>query len=195
VTPRSVLARLQDRDARMRAAIAFMVAVATGIAAFVLSPMLFLALLAAGTAVFAWLLLPEAVIALLLLARSSVDAVMELFTLFAGSPLSMNLSGAANSLAVGLGAVALIRRLLDRQSLFVSAPGTAFAFFMLVSLLSIPNSVDPVSGVKEWARLSSGLAIYVMVTSVVRDERRARRFILICLCRRWFRSHWPGCSA
>jgi len=40
---------------------------------------------------------------------------MEVFTLFSGSALSMNLAGAVNSLAVGLGVLALLRRLVRRQ--------------------------------------------------------------------------------
>jgi putative inorganic carbon (HCO3(-)) transporter len=149
---------------------------AVGIAAFLLPVALFAALLAAGAAALAWLLLPEAVILVLLLTRSSVDGFMELFTLFSGSSLSMNLSGAVNSLAVGLGLLALARRWVRRQPLLVAAPGWAYALFLLASLISIPGSVDPASGVKEWARLASGLAIYLMVADVVRDERHARRF-------------------
>ncbi|MFL7811056.1 MAG: hypothetical protein AB8I80_20625, partial [Anaerolineae bacterium] len=160
-------------------AVALLASVLVGAAAVILPPMLFIAILGAGAAVLVWLLVPQAVIAGLLLVRSSIDGVMEIFTLFAGSALSMNLSGAVNSLAVGLGVVTLVRRLFNRQALLVAAPGVAYGILMLVSLLSIPGSVDPAAGVKEWARLSSGLAIYVMVTSVVHDERGARRFVKI----------------
>jgi len=150
-----------------------------GVAAFLLPPMLFVALLAGGGVVLAWLLLPEPVIMTLLLLRSSVDGLMDLFTLFAGSPLSMNLAGAVNSLAVGLGLLALVRRLVRRQPLLVAGPGWTCSLFLLVGLLSIPNSVDLAGSVKEWARLASGLAIYLLVAGVVHDERDARRFLVI----------------
>ena len=152
-----------------------------GAAAFLLSPWLYLALLAGGVAVLAWWLAPEAVILGLLLVRSSIDGFMEVFTLFSGSALSMNLAGAVNSLAVGLGVLTLVRRLVRREPLLVSAPGRAYGVFLLVALLSIPGAVDPALGIKEWARLGSGLAIYVMVADVVRDERRARRFVTVLM--------------
>jgi putative inorganic carbon (HCO3(-)) transporter len=152
-----------------------------GLAAFLLPPTLFAALLAAGAVALAWLVVPEAVILILVVARSSVDGVMELFTLFAGSPLSMNLSGAINSMAVGLGLLALARRLVRRQPFLVSAPGWTYALFLLACLISIPGSVDPAGGIKEWARLGSGLAIYLMVAEVVHDERHARRFVIAIL--------------
>jgi len=72
-----------------------------GVAAVLLPSFAFAALLAAGAVVILWLLLPEALILALLVSRSSVDGFMDLFTLFSGSALSMNLSGAVNSLAVG----------------------------------------------------------------------------------------------
>ncbi len=152
-----------------------------GVAAFLLSPALFVALLAVGGAVLVWLVLPEVVIVALLLLRSSVDGFMELFTLFAGSPLSMNLAGAVNSLAVGLGLLTLVRRLIRRQPLLVAGPGRAYALFLLVCLASIPGAVDPAISVKEWARLASALAIYLMVADVVHDERGARRFLTVLL--------------
>jgi O-antigen ligase len=138
-------------------------------------------MLAAGMVVLAWLLVPEVVIVVLLLARSSVDGFMELFTLFAGSPLSMNLSGSINSLAVGLGALALVRRMVRREPLLVAAPGWTYALFLLICLVSIPGSVDPAFSIKEWARLASGLAIYLMVADVVHDERSARRFLVVIM--------------
>jgi O-antigen ligase len=152
-----------------------------GVTAFLLPPFVFAALLAASAIALTWLVLPEAVIAGLLLARSSVDGLMELFTLFAGSPLSMNLAGAVNSLAVGLGFLVLVQRLLRRQPLLVAGPGWAYGLFLLVSLISIPGSVDPAGGLKEWARLASGLAIFLMVAGTVKGERHARRFVTILL--------------
>lgn len=170
---------------------------AVGVASFLLPPSYVLAILATGAAALFWLVAPEAVILVLLLARSSIDGFMELFTLFPGSPLSMNLSGAVNSLAVGLGVLTLGRRLIRRSSacpgppvqadrhrrepLLVSAPGRAYALFLLVCLLSVPVSVDAPASVKEWARLASGLAIYLMVADVVQDERGARRFVAAIL--------------
>jgi len=146
-----------------------------GVAALLLPSFAFAALLAAGAVVILWLLLPEALILTLLLARSSVDGFMDLFTLFSGSALSMNLSGAVNSLAVGLGILTLLRRLVRRRHLLVAAPGQTYALFLVVGLLSIPGSIDLAGSIKEWARLASGLAIYVMVADVVHDERGARR--------------------
>jgi O-antigen ligase len=138
-------------------------------------------MLGAGLVVLAWITFPEIVIGGLLLVRSSVDGIMELFTLFPGSPLSMNLSGALNSLAVGLGVLAVARRLVRRQPLLVASPGWTYALFLLVCLLSMPGSVDLAGGIKEWARLASGLAIYLMVADAVRDERRAQRMIAVIL--------------
>jgi O-antigen ligase len=155
--------------------------VLVGIAAFLLPQPVFVALLVTGMLVLLWLLVPEAVILTLLLARSSVDGFMELFTLFSGSALSMNLSGAVNSLAVGLGVLTLLRRLVRRQPLLVAAPGRTYALFLIVCLLSFSGSIDLAGGVKEWARLGSGLAIYLMVADVVHDERGARRFIAVLL--------------
>ena len=160
--------------------------VATGAAAVLLPTQLFLALLSGGLAVLAWLVWPEAVILGLLLIRSSIDGLLEVFTLFAGSPLSMTLSGVMNSLAVGLGLLTLARRLLrqsERRSaaLLVAAPGWTFALFLLAGLLSIPGSVDPAGGIKEWARLASGLAIYLMVADAVEGEKDARRFVLVIM--------------
>lgn len=152
-----------------------------GFAAFLLPPTAFLAMLVAGMVVLAWLVQPQLVIAALLLARSSVDGFMELFTLFAGTPLSMNLSGAINSLAVGLGVLALVRRWMRRQPLLVAGPGKAYALFLIVCLLSVPGSLDLFAGVKEWARLASGLAIYLMVAEVVCDERSVRRYTALIL--------------
>jgi putative inorganic carbon (HCO3(-)) transporter len=153
--------------------------VIVGIAAFLLPAPVLVALLAAGIVVFLWLVAPEAVILALLLVRSSVDGFMEVFTLFSGSALSMNLSGVVNSLAVGLGLLTLLRRLVRRRPLLVAAPGRTYALFLVVCLLSIPGSIDLAGSIKEWARLASGLAIYLMVADVVRDERGARRFIAV----------------
>jgi O-antigen ligase len=163
------------------ALIALLLFAGVGLAAFMLPTNLFLAMLAAWIVVLVWLVFPDVVIGGLLLFRSSADAIMELFTLFPGSALSMNLSGATNSLAVGLGVLAVARRVVRRQPLFVASPGWTYALFLLVCLISIPGSVDPALGIKEWARLASGLAIYLMVADVVRDERRARRMIAIIL--------------
>jgi O-antigen ligase len=148
------------------------------------------AALAAAVVVLLWLVVPEAVIITLLLLRSSVDGIMELFTLFAGSPLSMNLSGATNSLAVGLGVLTLVRRLVRRQPLLVSAPGGTYAIYLLICLLSLPGFINaPVAvdgfdlavGIKEWARLASGLAIFLMVSESVKDERSVRRFTVVVM--------------
>jgi putative inorganic carbon (HCO3(-)) transporter len=171
-----LLVGLRRRHAWLCALAAFLVLGGMGFAAFLLPPTLYAALLAAGAVALAWLVLPEGVILALLLARSSVDGFMELFTLFAGSSLSMNLSGAVNSMAVGLGLLALGRRVVRRQSLLVAGPGWTYALFLLASLISIPGSVDMAGGIKEWARLASGLAIYLMVAEIVRDEHHARRF-------------------
>jgi O-antigen ligase len=140
-----------------------------------------LALVGVGAVVLAWLLVPKVVILVLLLLRSSTDGVMELFTLFAGSPLSMNLAGAMNSLAVGLGFLSLLRRLVRRQTVLVAGPGQTYALFLAACLLSLPGAVDLVGGIKEWARLASGLAIYLMVSEVVRDEKEVRQFTLVIL--------------
>ena len=169
------------------AAAALALFVATGAAAVLLPTQVFVALLAGGLAVLAWLLWPEAVILGLLLVRSSIDGLLEVFTLFTGTPLSMTLSGVANSLAVGLGLLTLARRWLrrredgSRRALLVAAPGWSFTLFLLAALLSIPGSVDPAGGVKEWARLASGLAIYLMVADAVEDERDARRFLVVIM--------------
>ena len=180
MTPRDPSPLPQRRGRRGGAILAGLLLFAgVGTAAFLLPSSVFLALLAAGIVAFLWLLVPEAVILTLLLARSSVDGFMEVFTLFSGSALSMNLSGAVNSLAVGLGMLTLLRRLVRRQPLLVAAPGRTYALFLVVCLLSIPGSIDPAGGVKEWARLASGLAIYLMVADVVRDERGVRRFITV----------------
>jgi len=152
-----------------------------GVAAFRLPPSLLLAMVGASVIALVWLIIPEAVAVVLLLGRATVDGFMELFTLFAGSPLSMNLSGAVNSLAVGLGLLAVLRRLVRRQSLLVAGPGKAYTLFLLVCLLSIPGSVDPAGGIKEWARLASGLAVCFLVADVVHDERGARRFTVVIL--------------
>lgn len=152
-----------------------------GAAAMLVPTFLFGALLAAAAVVLLWLLAPEAVVIVLLLGRSSADGYMELFTLLAGTPLSMNLSGALNSVAAGLGLLTVLRRALRHQAPLPSAPGRAFALFLLVSLLSLPGSVDPGTGVKEWARLASGLAVYLMVADAVHDERRAERFVGVLL--------------
>jgi len=149
-----------------------------GIAAVLLPPFVLAALLAAGAVVILWLLFPEAMVLTLLLARSSVDGFMELFTLFSGSALSMNLAGATNSMAVGLGVLTLLRRLARRRPLLVAAPGGAYALFLVVGLLSMGGSIDIAGSVKEWARLASGLAIYLMVADVVHDERSVRRVIV-----------------
>lgn len=161
-----------------------------GLLAFLLPPTMVVAALLAAVVVLLWLVVPEAVIITLLLARSSVDGFMELFTLFSGSPLSMNLSGATNSLAVGLGVLTLARRLLRKQSLLVSAPGGTYLVFLLMCLLSLPGFINAPVGVdgfdlaiavKEWARLASGLAIFLMVSDVVKDERGVRRFTLVVM--------------
>lgn len=157
----------------------FLLFVLAGLAVLLLPSFAVAAVLAAGAAVILWLLLPEAVVITLLLVRSSVDGFMELFTLFSGSALNMNLSGAVNSLAVGLGMLALLRRLLRRRPILVAAPGWTYALFLVVGLLSVAGSVDLAGSIKEWARLASGLAIYVMVADVVHDERGARRFIAV----------------
>ena len=177
VTRRELVQQLRDPANRTWIVVGLAVFGLAGVAAFVLSPWIYLALLGGGAVVLAWLVAPEAVIVGLLLARSSIDGFMEVFTLFAGSALSMNLAGAVNSLAVGLGVLTLVRRLVRRQPLLVSAPGRTFGLFLLVALLSILGAVDPFAGVKEWARLGSGLAIYLMVADGVRDERGARRFV------------------
>jgi O-antigen ligase len=150
-----------------------------GTAAALLPPFVLAALLGTGAIVILWLLFPEAVILTLLLVRSSVDGFMELFTLFSGSSLSMNLAGALNSMAVGLGALTLLRRLVRRRPLLVAAPGQTYALFLVVGLLSMVGSIDLAGSVKEWARLASGLAIYLMVADVVLEEHGARRVMTV----------------
>ncbi|HNS52178.1 MAG TPA: O-antigen ligase family protein [Anaerolineae bacterium] len=157
----------------------FAVCVLIGIAAVLLPPVFSAALLVAGVVVLLWLFVPDAVILALLLVRSSVDGFMELFTLFSGSALSMNLSGALNSAAVGLGILTLLRRLARREPLFVAAPGRVYALFLLVGILSMAGSIDLPGSLKEWARLASGLAVYLMVASVARDERGTRRVVTV----------------
>lgn len=213
------------------AVIACLVFGIVGILAFRLPPTMFVAALAAAAIVLTWLVAPEVVIIALLLARSSVDGFMELFTLFSGSPLAMNLSGATNSLAVGLGVLTLVRRLArrwslrrmpgqahpveipvpaapaqrmhpgvsvaggaakghDASTLLVSAPGRVYLLFLLVCLLSVPGLINAPVGidgfdlavaVKEWARLASGLAIFLMVSDAVKDEQGVRRFTVVIL--------------
>lgn len=170
---------LPTRSLRLWLLAGFALSVLAGIAAFVLPPAFLAALLAAGVVILLWLFFPEGVILTLLLVRSSVDGFMELFTLFSGSALSMNLSGALNSAAVGLGILTLLRRLVRRQPLLVAAPGRAYALFLVVGLLSMAGSIDLPGSLKEWARLASGLAIYLMVATVVRDERGARRVVTV----------------
>jgi O-antigen ligase len=85
-----------------------------------------------------------------------------------------------------LGVLTLSRRLVrkwqgDPEPLLGAAPAWFFALFLFVCLASIPGSLDPVLGVKEWARLASGLAIYLMVADTVHDERGARRFLVVIL--------------
>lgn len=158
--------------------VVFALFVMAGAAAFLLPSTFFAALLVGAAVVLTWLVQPKLVILTLLLARSSLDGFMELFTLFSGTALSMNLSGAANSLAVGLGVLALARRVVRRQPLFPASPGWAYSLFLLVCLLSIPGSFDTVAAVKEWARLASGLAIYLLVAEVVHDEYDVRTVVV-----------------
>jgi O-antigen ligase len=161
--------------------VAFLLFAGAGAAAFLLPESFVVAIMAVVAVVLAWMLRPDWVIVGLLLTRASIDGFMELFTLFAGSPFSMNLSGAINSLAVGLGVLTLIRRWLRREPLLGSAPARTYALFLLVGLLSLFRAVDAMAGVKEWARLASGLAICLMVGDRVRDERGARRMVVVIL--------------
>ena len=64
----------------------------------------------------------------LLLIRSATDSIMDLFTLFSGTPLEMNLAGALNSFTLGLGLAYAVRRWLiadqsGRRHVILDIPG------------------------------------------------------------------------
>jgi putative inorganic carbon (HCO3(-)) transporter len=128
-----------------------------------------------------WWVAPEPVLLTLLLFRSSVDAVMDAFVLAPGSPLSMNLSGAANSLVVGLGALCLVRRFYEHKPLLPAPPARALTLFLGAALLSIPGAPSAPEAIKAWARHASLLAVYVLVVDAFSNEAQARRAVRVIL--------------
>lgn len=114
----------------------------------------------------------------LLLIRSATDSIMDLFTLFAGTPLEMNLAGALNSFTLGLGLAYALRRWLitdraGRSHTVLNIPGAWwYLAWLVVGLAGLSASIAPLDTLKEWVRLASGLALFVLARPLAANPTR-----------------------
>jgi O-antigen ligase len=114
----------------------------------------------------------------LLLIRSAADSIMDLFTLFGGTPLEMNLAGALNSFTLGLGLAYAVRRWLiadhsGRRHVILGVPGVWwYLAWLLIGLAGVSASIAPLETLKEWVRLASGLALFVLARPLAANPAR-----------------------
>lgn len=114
----------------------------------------------------------------LLLIRSATDSIMDLFTLFSGTPLEMNLAGALNSFTLGLGLAYAVRRWLiadqsGRRHVILDIPGAWwYLAWLLIGLAGLSASIAPLETLKEWVRLASGLALFVLARPLAANPAR-----------------------
>ena len=114
----------------------------------------------------------------LLLIRSATDSIMDLFTLFSGTPLEMNLAGALNSFTLGLGLAYALRRWLiadqsGRRHVILGIPGAWwYLTWLLIGLAGLSASIAPLETLKEWVRLASGLALFVLARPLAANPAR-----------------------
>jgi len=114
----------------------------------------------------------------LLLIRSATDSIMDLFTLFSGTPLEMNLAGALNSFTLGLGLAYAVRRWLisdqsGRRHVILGIPGAWwYLAWLLIGLAGVSASIAPLETLKEWVRLASGLALFVLARPLAANPAR-----------------------
>ena len=142
-------------------------------------PSLIVVMLATLAGVWLAVLIDAAVLVLpLLLIRSAADSIMDLFTLFSGTPLEMNLAGALNSFTLGLGLAYALRRWLiadraGRGHIILGIPGAGwYIAWLLIGLAGVAVSLAPLETLKEWVRLASGLALFVLARPLAANPAR-----------------------
>ena len=114
----------------------------------------------------------------LLLIRSAADSIMDLFTLFSGTPLEMNLAGALNSFTLGLGLAYALRRWLiadraGRPHTVLGIPGGGwYIAWLSIGLAGLAVSLAPLETLKEWVRLGSGPALFVLARPLAANPAR-----------------------
>ena len=158
--------------------VAVLLFVLAGVVSIVLPP---LAIVLLAALVGVWLAVSVDVAALvlpLLIIRSAADSIMDLFTLFSGTPLEMNLAGALNSFTLGLGLAYALRRWLiadraGRGHIILGIPGAGwYTAWLLIGLAGVAVSLAPLETLKEWVRLASGLALFVLARPLAANPAR-----------------------
>lgn len=174
-TPSAAASPCEKRRWWISVALLFAAAGALSLALPALAVVMLVALAAVWLAVnvdVASLVLP------LLLIRSATDSIMDLFTLFAGTPLEMNLAGALNSFTLGLGLAYALRRWLitdraGRSHTVLNIPGAWwYLAWLVVGLAGLGASIAPLDTLKEWVRLASGLALFVLARPLAANPTR-----------------------
>lgn len=174
-TPSAAASPCEKRRWWISVALLFAAAGALSLALPALAVVMLVALAAVWLAVnvdVASLVLP------LLLIRSATDSIMDLFTLFAGTPLEMNLAGALNSFTLGLGLAYALRRWLitdraGRSHTVLNIPGAWwYLAWLVVGLAGLSASIAPLDTLKEWVRLASGLALFVLARPLAANPTR-----------------------
>ncbi len=158
--------------------------IAAGVVSIALPPLLIVLF---STAAALWLALAfdaALVVIPLLLVRAAADAIMDIFTLFGGTPLEMNLAGALNSFTLALGLAYAAQRWLltdraGRRQALLHLPGVGwYVAWLLIGLAGLTVSIEPLTTLKEWVRLASGLAIFLLARPLA--SHPARRGWLVC---------------
>ncbi len=124
---------------------------------------------------------PHWCLALLLLARSSVDGVRDVIQFFPGAWYGFNLAGLFNIVGLGLAFFFLARRLARGQSPLPTRPLQLYALFLLVSAISLPTSLHVAASLKHWTRLAGALGVALLALEIAHQPQRVRLTLRVIL--------------
>lgn len=141
---------------------------AIGLSVVILSP-LYTAALAVGF-VLAYLAVrrPHWIVFALLLTKASLDNLSQTVTFFEGTTWAANVNGLLNVAIVIFAIIAMLGRYAPVRGLLATRPYLALLLIGLLGLLVSPYRTDTI---REWFRLASPFAIYILVTGVARRWR------------------------
>lgn len=142
--------------------------VATGTA-----PLVAVGLALAVVAVVAFAIFPATVVLLIVLARPGIEEVADTFTVAGTNLLGM--------LAVGTIVAGGIALVLHRPALPAKPAVSLAAAFLLLALVSLLWSFEPVEGFTQWTQLAFPLIVFVLTAAVVHDVRGFRRVLWVVL--------------
>ncbi|MEM3434252.1 MAG: O-antigen ligase family protein [Candidatus Methanomethyliaceae archaeon] len=166
--------RYQQRYKFLLAVVAFVTAVTIGFSAFFFPSSLSLWLVIVVGIVYLAVKHPVLAVSTLLLLKSSLDTIAQRFWFFEGTPLASNLNGVLNVLVLLIAICIGVTRYRCLRRLYTVRP---WLVFLSLGLFGILISIDRIDAVREWTRLASPFAIYILIAATLHGRSGVDRYV------------------